>query len=142
MKKISVIMVALLFATFGFAQKMQKKNVPANLKSNFQKKYPQATAVKWDKEKQNYEASFKLNNKDHSVLMDANSTILETEVKTDLVKIPKAILTYIKTNYAGTKPKGAAIITDNKGIITYEVEMKGMDIIFDSNGKFINQIKG
>ena len=38
MKKISVIMVALLFATFGFAQKMQKKNVPANLKSNFQKK--------------------------------------------------------------------------------------------------------
>ena len=142
MKKISVIMVALLFATFCFAQKMQKKNVPANLKSNFQKKYPQATAVKWDKEKQNYEASFKLNNIDHSVLMDANGAILETEVKTDLIKLPKVILTYINTNYAATKPKGAAIITDYKGVITYEVEMKGMDLIFDNNGKFVKQVKG
>lgn len=142
MKKISVIMVALLFATFSFAQKMQEKNVPANLKSNFKKSYPLATAVKWDKEKQNYEASFKLNNVDHSVLMDVNGTILETEVKTDLVKLPKVVLAYINTNYASTKPKGAAIITDNKGIITYEVEMKGMDIIFDNNGKFIKQVKG
>lgn len=142
MKNISATMLTLLIATCCFAQKVQEKNVPANVSSNFKKKYPQATAVKWDKEKQNYEASFKLNNVDQSVLMDANAAILETEVKTDFGKLPKVILGYLKTNYASSKPKGAAIITDNKGNITFEVEMKGTDIIFDNNGKFIKQVKG
>jgi hypothetical protein len=32
-------------------------------------------------------------------------------------------------------------ITDAKGSITYEAELKGKDLIFDSKGKFIKETK-
>ena len=141
MKKIIILISITFLAHYSFAQKMLYKNVPANLKSTFQKNYPEATAVKWDKEDKMYEASFKLNNIDNSVLMDSKGNIVETEVKTDLDKIPKVILAYVKSKYDAKKPNGAAIITNSKGKITYEVEMKGTDLIFDEKGNFIKKVK-
>ncbi len=142
MKKIAATMVVMLFAILSFAQKMQEKDIPANVKSTFQKKYPTALAVKWDKEGEKYEASFVLNKTDNAVLMDAQGNIVETEVEIDLTQLPKGILDYVKTHYAGKQAKESAKITDAKGAVTYEVEIKGMDLIFDSNGKFIKEIKG
>ena len=141
MKKTAATMVVMLFATLTFAQKMQEKNVPANVKSTFQKKYPTATEVKWDKEDGNYEASFDLNKKDNSVLMNAQGNILETEIEIELNQLPKSVLDYVKTHYAGKQAKEGAKITDAKGIVSYEVEIKGTDLIFDSNGKFIKVSK-
>lgn len=142
MKKTGVTMVVMLFATVSFAQKMQEKNVPANVKSIFQKQYPSATKVKWDKEGENYEASFDLNKTDNSVLMNAQGNIIETEVEIELNQLPIGILDHVKTHYAGKQAKEGAKITDAKGIVTYEVELKGVDLIFDSNGKFIKELKG
>ena len=48
---------------------------------------------------------------------------------------------YVKTNYKGQSVKEAAKITDGKATITYEAEIKGMDLLFDNNGKFIKEIK-
>ena len=141
MKKTTVTIVAMLFATLTFAQKMQEKNVPANVKSTFKKMYPSATEVKWDKEGEKYEASFDLNKKDNSVLIDAKGNIIETEVEMELSQLPKGILDYVKTHYVGKKAKEGAKITDAKGKVTYEVAIKGMDLIFDSNGKFVKEVK-
>lgn len=141
MKKSAVTMVVMFFATLTFAQKMQEKNVPANVKSTFQKKYPAATAVKWNKESENYEASFDLNKIGNSVLMDAQGNIIETEVEIELSQLPASILAYVKKHYTANKVKEAAKITDAKGTLTYEAAIKGMDLIFDSNGKFVKEIK-
>ena len=135
-------MVVMLFATRTFAQIMQEKNVPTNVKSTFQKKYPTATAVKWDKEGEKYEASFDLNKTDNSVSLDAQGNSIETEVEIELTQLPKGILDYIKIHYAGKQGKEGAKITDAKGTVTYEIEIKGMDLIFDYNGKFIKELKG
>ena len=88
------------------------------------------------------QASFNLNKTDNSVLMDAQGNIIETEVEIELTQLPKGVLEYVKTHYARKQPKEAAKITDAKGLVTYEVEIKGMDLIFDSNGKFIKELKG
>ena len=141
MKKSAVTMVVMFFATLTFAQKMQEKNVPANVKSTFQKKYPAATGVKWNKESENYEASFYLNKTGNSVLMDAQGNIIETEVEIELSQLPAGILAYVKKHYTANKVKEAAKITDAKGTVTYEAAIKGMDLIFDSNGKFVKEIK-
>ena len=142
MKKSTVTMLAMPFVTFSFAQKTQEKNVPANVKSTIQKNYPAAKSIKWDKEGDNYEASFDLNKTDNSVLLDVQGNIIETEIEITLVQLPNGILKYVSKHYAGKQAKEAAKITDAKGNVTYEVEIKGMDLIFDSNGKFIKEIKG
>ena len=141
MKKTIATLVLMLFSMLTFAQKILEKNIPANVKSSFQKKYPVAKSIKWEKEGERYEASFDLNKTDHSVLIDAQGNIIETEVEIELNQLPTGILDYVKNHYAGNRVIEAAEITDAKGIVTYEVEIKGMDLIFGNNGKFIRELK-
>lgn len=82
-----------------------------------------------------------MNKTEQSVLFDAQGNLLETEVEIKLTQLPKGVLEYVKANYKGQKVKEAAKISDAKGTLTYEAEIKGMDLLFDSNGKFIKEIK-
>jgi hypothetical protein len=141
MKKLALMAVAAMITSLTFAQKMQEKDVPAPVKNAFQKQYPTASDVKWDKEGEKFEASFDLNKTDNSVLFDAQGNILETEVEIELNQLPKGVLEYVKANYKGQKVKEAAKITDAQGKVTYEAEIKGMDLLFDANGKFIKEVK-
>jgi len=140
MKKLASVLVIFLFATLAFAQK--EKSIPTNVKSTFQKKYPTAKNVEWDKEGENYEASFELRKVNHSILMDAQGNIIETEIGIEATQLPKGVLEYVKKHYPNKKIKEVAKITDAKETITYEVEIKGMDLIFNTNGVFVKAIKG
>lgn len=141
MKKLALMMVTAMISSLTFAQKLQEKDVPAPVKTSFQKHYPNIKEVKWDKEGEKFEASFDINKIDNSVLFDAQGNILETEIEIELSQLPKGILEYVRTNYKGQKVKEAAKITDAKGTVTYEAEIKGLDILFDSYGKFIKEMK-
>ena len=141
MKKLALMMVAAMITSLTFAQKLQEKDVPAPVKTAFQKNFPQAKVEKWEKEGVNFEAEFELNKSEQSVLFDAQGGIIETEIEIEISELPNGILDYVKKNYKGQSVKEAAKITDTKGTLTYEVEIKGMDLLFDSNGKFIKEIK-
>lgn len=141
MKKLALMTVAAMITSLTFAQKLQEKDVPTPVKTAFQKQYPNTKEVKWDKEGEKFEASFDLNKIDNSVLLDAQGNILETEVEIELNQLPNGVLDYVKTNYKGQSVEEAAKITDGKGAVTYESEIKGMDLLFDRNGKFIKEIK-
>lgn len=124
-----------------FSQQLQEMDVPTPVKTAFQKQYPNTKVLKWDKEGDKFEASFYLNKVDNSVLFDAQGNILETEIEIGLNQLPLGILEYVKANYKGQKVKRAAIITDAKGKVTYEAEIKEMDLLFDNNGKFTKEVK-
>lgn len=141
MKKLVLMTFAAMITSLTFAQKSQEKDVPTPVKTAFQKNFPHAKVEKWEKEGVNFEAEFELNKTEQSVLFDANGNLLETEVEIKLTQLPKGVLEYVKANYNGQKLKEAAKITDAKGTVTYEAEIKGMDLLFDSNGKFIKEIK-
>ena len=140
--KSTVILLAMLFTTtFANAQKTQEKNVPAAVKSAFQKQYPDAKEVKWEKENGNYEAEFEVGETGYSVLIDASGNITETEIEISVDALPANAKEYVSKNHQGQKIKEAAKITDAKGTVTYEAEIKGTDLIFDSNGNFIKEVK-
>ncbi|MDP4731356.1 MAG: PepSY-like domain-containing protein [Flavobacteriales bacterium] len=141
MKKLALMMVAAMITSLTFAQKLQEKDVPAPVKTAFQKNFPQAKVEKWEKEGINFEAEFELNKSEQSVLFDAQGDIIETEIEIEISELPYGIVDYVKTNYKGQSVKEAAKISDTKGTLTYEAEIKGMDLLFDSNGKFIKEIK-
>lgn len=141
MKNILIIIFTVLTTSITFAQKIQKKNVPAPVKSALQMNFPQAKAEKWEKEGDNFEAEFKLNKLEQSVLITAQGNIIETEIEIALSQLPKGVLEYVKNIYKGQSIKEAAKITDAQGTVTYEAEIKGMDLLFDTNGIFIREIK-
>jgi hypothetical protein len=137
MEKILSIVFAFLVSTCSFAQKLQPSKVPNAVKSSFQKAYPSVNNAKWNKEEDKFEASFELNKVEQSVVIDAEGKIVETEVAINSNELPSNVVAYLKTNFAGQKILETAKITDAKGVVVFEVQIKKRDLIFDSKGNFI-----
>lgn len=139
MKTILVPMFALLMTTAANAQKLKEKEVPAAVITAFKKAYPQTTRVGWEKEGANYEAGFDLNKTENSVQFDADGNILETETEITITLLPAKVKNYISEHYPSKSVKEAAKITDAKGVVTYEAEVGGKDLMFDESGNFIRE---
>ncbi|SKA10012.1 PepSY-like domain-containing protein [Sediminibacterium ginsengisoli] len=114
---------------------------PAAVKAAFVKKYPNATKVKWEKEDGNYEASFTDKGSSWSVIYNGNGVLQESEQEITPAELPAAVSTYMKEHYKNRAVKGAARITKADGSICYEAAVKGLDVIFDANGKFLKEVK-
>lgn len=139
MKKSMFIAAGLMISLAVCAQKVKEADVPTAVKDSFKKSYKEAREAKWEKEGANFEAEFEIGETEQSVLLDASGRILETEVEIKVEELPTAVKEYVTKNYKDTKIKEAAKITDAKGMVTYEAEIKGKDLIFDSDGKFVKE---
>jgi len=139
MKAKYFLIVALLFSFTTFATFAQKVEVPKEVKNSFTKLNPKITNVKWGKEGKEFEASFKVDKMDKSVLFDGEGNVLETETAIEISLLPSGIDKYVANNFKGYKISGAAKIVNSKGETTFEAEVsKGKvkkDLIFDANGK-------
>ena len=58
-----------------------------------------------------------------------------------VTELPANVLSYVKEHYKGKTIKEASKITKATGIVNYEAEVSGMDVIFDASGKFIKEMK-
>lgn len=141
MKKSMFIAAGLMISLAACAQKMKEADVPAAVKDAFKKAHGVVKDVKWEKEGANFEAEFEVGETDQSVVYDASGKLIETEVEIKLEELPTGAKDYIAKNYKDAKIKEATKITDAKGTVTYEAEIKDKDLIFDSNGKFIKEEK-
>lgn len=134
-RTISMIAIAITITTGVFAQKMSSEKVPVAVKAAFTKEYAEATGVKWDKEKSDYEASFKMKGEDLSVLFSSEGKVIETEKGIAITELPTSVQKALK----GKKIKEAAIITKN-GKTYYEAEVGGKDHLFDAQGKAVEKL--
>jgi Putative beta-lactamase-inhibitor-like, PepSY-like len=142
MKKLLFFSAAAIsfFSFTAHAQKLTSANVPEAVKAAFVKDFPGIT-TKWEKENTSYEASFKQNGNTMSALYDAMGNKTETEMDIKISQLPSAVLTYVTGHYKKEKIKEAAIITKANGEVNYEAEVKGMDLLFTKEGKFISTAK-
>ncbi|CAN5216142.1 hypothetical protein BH11BAC6_BH11BAC6_03470 [soil metagenome] len=124
--------------TLFAATSCMSQNVPVVVKDAFAKNFPGVTAQKWDKEDGNYEANFKKDGKTMSATFDAKGGWMETETDIAVAELPVSITSYIQEHYKGETIKEAAMLKTPKGDM-YEAEVKGKDLMFDMNGKFIKE---
>jgi hypothetical protein len=136
MKNTLTLALAMIFFSAANAQKLAENNVPDLVKSSFKKQFPNVKKVVWEKEKANFEAEFELNETEQSAVFDEKGSLIETEVEIEINQLPATINTYMQKNYVGQKIKEAAKIIDANGKVSYEAEIKGMDLIFDERGSF------
>ena len=142
MKKIVLSMAITTIALINAnAQKLDVKDVPGDVKAKFTALYPNETKVKWEKEAGNYEAGFEIKEIETTVLIDPKGNLVQTETKIKISELPKGIDEYVSKNKPGNKIKGAEKIVDPSGVVTYEAEIKGGDLIFDTAGKFIKEMQ-
>lgn len=84
---------------------------------------------------------FNLDKSEQSAVFDEKGKLIETEIEIEITELPLNTFNYVQKNHPGQKIKEAAKITDVKGKVTYEAEIKGRDLIVDNKGDFIREIK-
>ncbi|MDP9047872.1 MAG: PepSY-like domain-containing protein [Bacteroidota bacterium] len=143
MKKKLLFAVAIAAAAISVkAQDLKSKDVPATVKSELAKKYPEAAShkVSWEKEKGNFEANWGgKSGEDNSAVFTPAGTFVEIVKAISISSLPKSVAPYVKAHYNGAKIKEAGRVTDATGKTMYEAEIKGGDLIFDENGKFLKK---
>lgn len=136
MKNILIVLL-LVISTSVFAQKIKSGDVPKQVKEKFETLYPGTTA-KWEKEKGNYEAAFKKDAKSMTVVINPSGNLIETETAIKVSELPKNVSDYVVKNFPHSPITEAATIIDTKGVLKYEVEIKGKDHLFDKDGNPLN----
>ena len=140
MKHLILVAAILAIGTVS-AFALKGDDTPAAVKTKFAAEYPTVKKVKWENEDGKFEAHFEMNEVETSATYDATGKKLETEVEIQASALPKGVMEYVNKNYPGEKIKETAKITDSNNKVTYEAEVKAGDLIFDSNGKFV-ELKG
>jgi hypothetical protein len=141
MKKIILSLFALLtVATIAMAQKVKTAAVPDAVKDALAKKYPNAGKAIWEKEKGNFEANWGgKSGEDMSVQFTPAGVFIEQVVAISPGELPAAVTVYVKQHYKGVKIIEAGKVTDAKGTLMYEAEVKGKDLVFDEKGNFLKK---
>jgi len=139
-KAFLIVLAAAILLLSGCSGKFKESQVPAAAKQTFEKNYP-GIKGKWDKEDNNYEVEFKKDGKDMSLVIDGSGAIVETETDIPVTDLPTTVQDYIKQHYQGKVIKEASTITKGNGEVNYEAEVDDKDVIFDANGKFIEEEK-
>jgi len=139
MKKLSLLVMLVLTATLqSFAQ-----DAPTKVKDAFNKKFPEAKSVHWDKENATeWEAEFKMNGKNYSANFGTDGSWKETEYEISETELPKAVKNTLNSTFKGYDVEGAEV-TETPNMKAYEVEIeKGkttMEVVIDENGKVLKK---
>jgi len=139
-KAFFLVAVSVLFFT-ACNQKSQGRQVPDDLVEAFQKLHPNATILKWNDEPPIWEAKYKDGNEKGAVSFNLKSEVVETELVIEQSQLPNgaAIPDYIRTNYPNEKIQRCEKVTKQDGHHTYEIQITGKEIVFDANGKYLEE---
>jgi hypothetical protein len=133
-----IILTALVLLCAAVSSFAQSKTPQAVLEA-FNKKFPNATKVKWEKENaKEFEASFNLKGVDYSANYSDTGEWMETESTIDFNDLPNSVKATFNASHPNTKVKEVAKIETSKGQTQFEVEikqgMKTVEFLYNSDG--------
>lgn len=118
----------------------ESKKAPQEVQTALESLYPGISKVDWDDEDHSkWEAEFKNNGIKTTATFNADGSLVEVEEEIALSDFPKAAADYVQQNFSGEKVKEIVRITDAKGIVTYEAEVKDVELVFNASGNLIKK---
>lgn len=142
-----LIIMLLAFNPVNAAEnEVSKDQVPKAVLEAFEKAYPNAKEVEFEKEmiegKAAYEVEYKENGKEYEILYDAEGVVLQKEESIDVKTLPEPVVQAITKAYPKATIKEAEKIMAPDGTITgYEVEIKTegkeLELELDTTGKIL-----
>jgi len=123
MKNLKIAAIALLATASITAQDIENDKVPTSLNSSFQKAYPNASDIEWEKDGVNFKVEFDQDNMENEIWYSNTGEILKTEKEVTLEDLPSAVISTIKNKYPKYDIDEVELI-EAKGNKTYEVELE------------------
>ncbi len=144
MKKIAVLLVAMLIVIGSFAQKINDKDVPKGIMDDFNVKYPTAEKVMWSMDVKKYVAEFKHDDTDVKAIYE-NNYWQKTYWSVPLEYTPFKIKDYVNQYYAGYKIVKVDMVetnTNEKNYVAKVVKKKkeSAELYFELAGTFLKKV--
>lgn len=146
---ITTVLATFLIA-FGQAnaseEDVSKHQVPKAILEAFEKAYPNAQEVEFEKKivagKAVYEVEYTENGREYEILYDSDGVILQMEETLDVKALPEPIVQAISKAYPKATIEDAEKVMKPDGtVIIYEVEIKAegkkLELELDANGKIL-----
>jgi hypothetical protein len=142
MKKIMMMLLGVAGAALAHAQTVKSTDLPAVVKAEFLKKFPEAKGVKWSKESDTeFEAEFTSAGNEIAANFDQAGKWILTETDIDQKSLPKPVLSVLAKDYATLKIVEAEK-AETPTSTFYEVELKDKTVIqFSADGKILKTEK-
>lgn len=137
-----------LFALFGittsYAQDILPSEVPSLIINNFQKSYPRAYDVEWEKKGELYKVEFENGKAGYDIDIFYDQTGKITAKKEEISKkdLPQNILSKVNAEFSGYRVEDVKKHT-NGSKVTYSMELKSMTqewkVVIDSAGTILSK---
>jgi len=141
MKKVILILAIAAMGVTAGAQSVKESDVPSSVKTAFSSKYPGTTVDKWEKDNGNYDAKIKDGGVAKCVVIDSKGNWVKTKTHIDASALPQNVTDYVSKNYSGKKISEAWKVNKASGEISYDAEVSGNVLCFDSNGNYLKSEK-
>ena len=149
---ITLVSAALLtiLSQANAGEEVGKNQVPKAVLETFEKSYPNAKDVKFEKEtfegKKAYEVEYKDNGKEYEVMYSTDGVLVQKEEELDVKLLPETVTHAIKKEHPKAKIEEAEKLMKPDGTLTgYEVEIKAgkkkLELEVDATGKILKTEK-
>lgn len=135
-----LLMIAAMIISFSFAQNALKQSeIPASIRTEFVKNYPyvESDEVIWEKERNNYKASFNYSDSYYVVEFNERGNKHMTRMSLKEHEVPAYVKDYASKNHPEEMYKEVEKITDINGKVSYKMMIKDKVYDFDSNGNIV-----
>ena len=138
MKNTFLLLSALCLGTSVYAQDIPVNQVPSVVTNSFNRSFPKAREVEWEKKGSLYNADFEVSNIDNEVWIDAKGIIVRSKKDMTKAQLPVAVSTAIKKEYPAYRIDDVDQYVEGKqAFYKVELEKGGHDthVVFDQAGR-------
>jgi hypothetical protein len=136
-----LIVSVILFAVLGNpinAQRVRAAVVPEAVRSSFERKYPYATGIRWAKDQNRFEVSFRETGTGFLVSINNQGRILEIARRVSKKELPGSARSYIDSTFTRSRILEVAVVSRSISRF-YKVgirhKRKDVFLLFDESGK-------
>ena len=145
MKSAYPVLVILSALIISCSQEIPSSKVPSVVLNRAQTQFPGVNDMEWEKERNYFEAEFKIDSVEHSLNIDRSGNLLQHKWEVDVATLPETIPVIVQTKHPGYQIDEANLI-DRNGQMIYELELdakgkKDLQVLIATNGNQILENK-
>ncbi|NRF37849.1 PepSY-like domain-containing protein [Pedobacter foliorum] len=143
MTKKLLLAICLLISGLTYAQDLLVSEVPPTVLNSFNKSFPKATRVEWERKGDLYNVEFDVARRDNEVWLNDKGAIVKHKKELRSSELPAAVFNTLKQSYKGFRIDDVDRYEEAKKFY-YKVELKKLleerKVVLDQSGKVINKV--
>ncbi len=122
----------------------QNVETPSVVLNTFQSKFPDAQDIEWEKDQENFEVEFEIDQIEHTALINREGNLLKRKNEIEISDLPEVVLQNLQANYEVDKIDDIETLYLEQSIF-YQIEIENTfsskKIIFNQGGEIAQGIE-